>query len=109
MRHSCTLLLLLVLGFSVHAAHAMCTAASAPALAEEMSLPNNCNGCGEQSDNAPACLCGVVCPGSAACTLFIPAVTQLNIVYAAEPVASLSTLHEDWLRPLDPFPPKRSV
>lgn len=111
LRHSCTLVLLLVMGIglSVHMAHAMCIAASAPALAGDMSLSSDCNDCGGQSDNAPVCLCVMVCPASAACTLFIPAVTQLNIVYAAEPVASLSTLHEDWLRPLDPFPPKRSV
>lgn len=111
LRHSRTLILLLImgLGLSVHTAHAMCTAASAPALAGDMSSPNDCNDCGGRNDNMAAALCGMVCPASAACTLFLPTATQLSIFYPADRVAATRTLHEDWLRLLDPFPPKHPV
>lgn len=112
LRHICTLILLLVvgLGFSVPTAHAaMCTPASAPALAGDMSSPNDCNDCGGQSDNMAAGLCVMVCPASAACTLLLPAATQLSVFYPADRVAATSPLYEDWLKLLDPFPPKHPV
>lgn len=111
LRHSCTLILLLVmgLGLSVHTAHAMCMADAAPPLAGDMSLPNDCNDCGGQSDDMAGGLCVMVCPASAACSLLLPATNQLSIFYPADQVAATSSLHEDWLRPLDPFPPKHPV
>lgn len=111
LRHSCTLILLLAmgLGLSISTAHAMCSAAPAPALAGDMSLRSDCNDCGGQSHNMAGGRCVMICAASAACSLFVPAEIQLRIFYAADRVAATSTLHEDWLKPLDPFPPKHPV
>lgn len=107
-RHSCALILLLVMGLGVtlHGAQASCMADSAPVFAGDMSLPGDCNDCDGQSGKMTSGICATICPTSAACALLVPAATQLVLSYAADRVAAASNLHDDWLKPLDPFPPK---